>query len=40
MFSFVKSASQLVDVLIKAASNKDFNTMIGKLGMIDIYAPI
>jgi hypothetical protein len=38
-FSFVKSASQLADILTKAVSNKDFFSMIGKLGMIDIYAP-
>ena len=38
-FPFVNSANQLADVLTKAVSNKDFYRMIGKLGMIDIYAP-
>ena len=38
-FPFVKSASQLADILTKAISNKDFYSMISKLGMIDIYAP-
>jgi len=38
-FPFVNYANQLADVLTKAVSNKDFYHMIGKLGMIDIYAP-
>ena len=38
-FPFVKSESQLADVLTKAVSGKVFHEMIGKLGMIDIYAP-
>jgi hypothetical protein len=38
-FPFVNSANQLADVLTKTVSNKDFYRMIGKLGMIDIYAP-
>ena len=37
---FVKSTSHIVDILTKAVSNKDFYSMIGKLGMIDIYTPI
>jgi hypothetical protein len=38
-FPFVRYASQLADVLTKAISNKDFDSIIDKLGMIDIYAP-
>jgi len=36
---FVKSESQLADVLTKAVSAKVFQGVIDKLGMIDIYAP-
>jgi len=38
-FPFVKSANQLADVLTKTVSNKDFDSIIDMLGMIDIYAP-
>ncbi|WMV42737.1 hypothetical protein MTR67_036122 [Solanum verrucosum] len=38
-FPFVKSENQLADVLTKVISGKVFHEMIGKLGMIDIYAP-
>jgi hypothetical protein len=37
-FPFVKSESQLADVLSKAVSAKVFHGAIDKLGMIDIYA--
>jgi hypothetical protein len=37
-FPFVRSASQLADVLTKTVSNKDFDSIIDKFGMIDIYA--
>jgi len=37
-FPFVKSESQLVDVLTNVVSGKVFHEMIGKLGMVDIYA--
>jgi hypothetical protein len=36
-FSFVKSPSQLADILIKIVSNKDFYSMIDKLDMKNIY---
>ncbi|GMP31833.1 hypothetical protein CsSME_00005890 [Camellia sinensis var. sinensis] len=38
-FPFVRSESQLADVLTKAVSGKVFRGIINKLGMIDIYAP-
>jgi hypothetical protein len=38
-FLFVRFASQLADVLTKVVSNKEFDSIIDKLGMIDIYAP-
>ncbi|KAJ8899188.1 hypothetical protein K2173_012364 [Erythroxylum novogranatense] len=38
-FPFVKYASQLTDILTKAVSGKEFHSVIGKLGMINIYAP-
>ena len=38
-FPFVRSTNQLVDVLTKAVLNKDFDSIIDKLGIIDIYTP-
>ena len=38
-FPFVNSTSQLADVLTKAISGKEFHSVIGKLGMINIYVP-
>ncbi|KAK9105059.1 hypothetical protein Scep_021903 [Stephania cephalantha] len=36
---FVKSEVQLADVLTKAVSRKSLHSVIGKLGMLVIYAP-
>ena len=38
-FPFVSSEEQLADVLTKGVSHKAYEDSIGKLGMIDIYAP-
>ena len=38
-FSFVKSEDQLVDILTKAVSSKNFRELLDKLGIKDIYAP-
>ncbi|PRQ26842.1 putative RNA-directed DNA polymerase [Rosa chinensis] len=38
-FPFVYTEDQLADVLTKGVSRKVFDNLIGKLGMIDIYAP-
>ena len=38
-FPFVKSESQLADILTKAVAGKVFHDMVNKLGMIDIHAP-
>ncbi|KAK3038374.1 hypothetical protein RJ639_030274 [Escallonia herrerae] len=38
-FLFMRSESQIVDILTKAVSGRIFHHVIGKLGMIDIYAP-
>ena len=38
-FLFVKSEDQLVDVLTKLVSNKNFYISLDKLGIRDIYAP-
>ena len=38
-FSFIKSESQLGDILTKVISGKIFHDMIDKLGIINIYAP-
>ena len=36
---FVKSGEQLADVLTKSLASKLFHPILGKLGMIDIFAP-
>ncbi|KAK2990718.1 hypothetical protein RJ640_003786 [Escallonia rubra] len=38
-FPFIKSASQIADILTKSVSERVFHDVISKLGMIDIYAP-
>ena len=38
-FPFVYTEDQLADVLTKGVSRKVFDNSVGKLGMIDIYAP-
>ncbi|KAL6133476.1 hypothetical protein ACLB2K_065711 [Fragaria x ananassa] len=38
-FPFVSSEEQLADVLTKGVSHNAYEDSIGKLGMIDIYAP-
>ncbi|KAL0416651.1 UNVERIFIED_CONTAM: Retrovirus-related Pol polyprotein from transposon RE1 [Sesamum latifolium] len=38
-FSFVKSEDQVADILTKTVSRKAFQNIIGKLGMVDNYAP-
>ena len=36
---FVKTGEQLADVLTKGVANTMFHSVLGKLGMCDIYAP-
>ena len=37
--SEIRSEEQLADILTKAVSNRTLSKFVGKLGMIDIYAP-
>ena len=38
-FPFIKLEDQLVDILMKAMSNKNFYNSLDQLGIRDIYAP-
>ena len=38
-FSFVPTEEQLADMLTKGISKKHFYDSLGKLGMVDMYAP-